>query len=117
MANKITFGNNELSVSNVYAFRYPNGKVVLRVECDESVTEEAPMKLLKDNESDILYYEYNEETQEYELKMTYEGYNTHEYTSSYSGGIYSCEIRQADAITEQVALNTADIEYLMLLAE
>lgn len=116
MSNKIVFGNNELPVTNAYAFRYPNGKVVLRVECDDTVTSEAPMKLLKDNEDDILYYEYNEDTEQYELKMTYEGYTTHDYTSSYNG-TYSCEIRQADAVTEQVAMNTADIEYLMLLAE
>ena len=114
--NKITFGNHELAVTSVYPFRYANGKVVLRVECDESVTSEAPMKALKDNTEDILYYEFNEDTQKYELKITYEGYTTGDYTSAYNG-VYSCEIRQEDAVTEQVAMNTADIEYLMLMVD
>ena len=117
MPNKIVFGEHELAVTNAYAFRYQNDKVVLRVECDPSVTEEASMKLLKDNEDDILFYEYNEETKEYELKMTYSGYSTHDYMSSYSNGVYSCEIRRADPITEQVAQNVADIEYLLLITE
>lgn len=124
MQKKIKFGNTEIKVQNVYPFKYSNGKVVLRVSASEQDTDEATLKLLQTNTAPIEYYETVDtqdeegntiEGTEFVLKNTYEGYDSGEYVSSYSKGVYEVEVTRTGEIEKAVKQNTADIAYLELL--
>lgn len=98
---KIIFGNNELPVTDVYAYRYSNGKIVLRVSANETEVTEADLKLLQTNADPIDYYELDND--EWIKKMTYEGYVSGEYVSSYKDGVYSAEITRVSETERKVA--------------
>ena len=124
MQKKIKFGTTEIKVTNVYPFKYSSGKVVLRVSASEADTDEATMKLLKTNTSSIEYYETVDtvdedgnvtEGTEFVLKATYEGYESGEYVSSYSNGVYEAEVTRLGEIEKSVKQNTADIEYIAII--
>lgn len=124
MKKKIKFGNTEIKVQNVYPFKYSNGKVVLRVSASEQDTDEATLKLLKTNTAPIEYYETLDtqdeegniiEGTEFVLKNTYEGYESGEYVSSYSNGMYEAEVTRLGETEKAVKQNTADIEYIAIM--
>ena len=112
---KIKFGETEILVTNVYPFMYSNGKVVLRVSALESNTDEATLKLLKDNKGVVEQWEQtitvddegNTTEGEWVLKMTHENYNSGDYTSSYANGEYSCEVTRV-GVTEQKVKSLED---------
>lgn len=117
---KITIGDKEIIVENVYPYMYTNGKVVLRISAKEENATEAELKQLKDNQQPIVYYE--QETNEdgtvgtWTVKNTYEGYTTGEYVSSYADGKYSCEITRLGEMEKAVKQNTANIDYLSIMS-
>lgn len=125
MQRKIKFGNTEIKVTNVYPFKYSNGKVVLRVSAREEDTDEATLKLLQTNTAPIEYYETEDtvdeegnliEGTEFVLKNTYEGYESGEYVSSYANGVYEVEVTRMGETEKTVKQNTADINYLAVIS-
>jgi hypothetical protein len=121
MQKKIKFGNTEIKVTNVYPFKYSSGKVVLRVSASEVDTDEATLKLLKDNQLAIEYYETVDtvddegnviEGTDFVLKATYEGYETGEYVESYKDGVYEAEVTRLGETEKAIKQNTADIAFL-----
>lgn len=125
MQKKIKFGTIEIKVTNVYPFKYSSGKVVLRVSASEADTDEATLKILKTNTAPIEYYETEDtvdeegnviEGTEFVLKNTYEGYESGEYVSSYSNGVYEAEVTRLGETEKAVKQNTADIEYLAVMS-
>ena len=123
---KIVFGNKEIITQSVYPYAYSNSKVVLRVSAREGDVSENDLKQLKDNTLPIEYYERKTvmdaetgaltETDEWELKATYDNYDSGEYVSSYKDGVYSCEITRVGETEKAVRRNTADIAYLGIMA-
>lgn len=125
MNKKIVFGSNELVVNEVYAYKYSNGKVVLRVMADENKVTEADMKLLKDNKFAIDYYEQEvltdpetntSTTGDWVKKITYENYISGEYVSSYQNGQYTAEVTRLGELEMAVQQNAADIQFLAIMA-
>lgn len=52
---RITVGERELVVKNCYAYRYQNGKLVLKIEVNQSEIAHDELKtLIKDNTDDII---------------------------------------------------------------
>ena len=52
---KILVGTTELTVTNCYAYRYPNGKLVLKIETpQENISHDDLKTLLKNNTEDII---------------------------------------------------------------
>jgi hypothetical protein len=125
MQKKIKFGTTEILVTNVYPFKYSSGKIVLRVSASETDTDEATLKLLKDNQLAIEYYETVDtiddegntiEGDEFILKATYEGYETGEYVESYKDGVYEVEVTRLGETEKAIKQNTSDIEYIALMS-
>lgn len=123
---KITFGDKELIIENIYPYMYTNGKVVLRVSAKEENVSESDLKQLKDNQLPIIYYEQTvttdddentTEISEWIEKITYDDYTTGEYMSSYLNGIYSCEITRLGEFEKTIQQNTADIKYLSIMSD
>ena len=123
---KIVFGDREIITQSVYPYAYTNGKVVLRVSAREEDASEADLKQLKDNTLPIGYYERKQVTDEetgtpvetdmWELKATYDNYDSGEYVSSYRDGVYSCEVTRVGETEKAVRRNTADIAYLGIMS-
>lgn len=123
---KIVFGGNEILVSSVYAYAYSNSKVVLRVFMPEEYGDESRLHLLKDNTAPIEYYERKliqgektgevVEIDEWELKATYDNYDSGEYVSGYKDGVYSCEVTRVGETEKAIRRNTADIAYLGIMS-
>jgi hypothetical protein len=123
MQKKIKFGETEIKVTNCYPFKYSSGKVVLRVSAREKDTDEATLKLLKDNKQAIEYYETVDTTDEagevtegteFVLKATYDGYESGEYVSSYANGVYDVEVTRLGELEKEIKQNTADIAFLLM---
>ena len=120
---KIKFGETEILVTNVYPFMYSNGKVVLRVSALEKDTDEATLKLLKDNQGVVEQWEQTVTTNddgtvvegEWVLKMTHENYNSGDYTSSYANGEYSCEVTKLSKYDIQLKQLQADSDFALAL--
>ena len=120
---KIKFGETEILVTNVYPFMYSNGKIVLRVSALEKDTDEATLKLLKDNQGVIEQWEQTVTTNddgtviegEWELKMTHENYNSGDYTSSYATGEYSCEVTKLSKYDIELKKTRADVDFVMAM--
>ena len=120
---KIKFGETEILVTNVYPFMYSNGKVVLRVSASETNTDEATLKLLKDNQGVVEQWEQTVTTNddgtvvegEWVLKMTHENYNSGDYTSSYANGEYSCEVTKLSKYDTQLKQLQADSDFALAL--
>lgn len=120
---KIKFGETEILVTNVYPFMYSNGKIVLRVSALEANTDEATLKLLKDNQGVVEQWEQTVTTNddgtvvegEWVLKMTHENYNSGDYTSSYANGEYSCEVTKLSKYDIQLNQVQADADYALAL--
>ena len=120
---KIKFGETEILVTNVYPFMYSNGKIVLRVSALEANTDEATLKLLKDNQGVVEQWEQTVTTNddgtvvdgEWELKMTHENYNSGDYTSSYANGEYSCEVTKLSKYDIQLKQLQADSDFALAL--
>lgn len=123
---KLVFGANEIMVSSVYAYAYSNSKVVLRVSMPEEYGDESTLHQLKDNTAPIKYYERRQivneetgqmvETDEWDLKHTYEGYDSGEYVSSYENGVYKCEVTRLGEIERTVRQTAADVAYLGIMS-
>ena len=120
---KIKFGETEILVTNVYPFMYSNGKIVLRVSALEANTDEATLKLLKDNQGVVEQWEQtitvddegNTTEGEWVLKMTHENYNSGDYTSSYTNGEYSCEVTKLSKYDIQLKQLQADSDFALAL--
>ena len=120
---KIKFGETEILVTNVYPFMYSNGKIVLRVSALESNTDEATLKLLKDNQGVVEQWEQTVTTNddgtvvegEWVLKMTHENYNSGDYTSSYTSGEYSCEVTKLSKYYIELKKTRADVDFVMAM--
>ena len=120
---KIKFGETEILVTNVYPFMYSNGKIVLRVSALEANTDEATLKLLKDNQGVVEQWEQtitvddegNTTEGEWALKMTHENYNSGDYTSSYTNGEYSCEVTKLSKYDIQLKQLQADSDFALAL--
>lgn len=120
---KIKFGETEILVTNVYPFMYSNGKIVLRVSALEANTDEATLKLLKDNQGVVEQWEQTVTTNddgtvvegEWELKMTHENYTSGDYTSSYANGEYSCEVTKLSKYDIQLEQLQADSDFALAL--
>lgn len=120
---KIKFGETEILVTNVYPFMYSNGKIVLRVSALESNTDEATLKLLKDNQGVVEQWEQTVTTNDdgtvveggWKLKMTHENYNSGDYTSSYANGEYSCEVTKLSKYDIQLKQLQADSDFALAL--
>ena len=56
------------------------------------------------------------ETDVWELKATYDNYDSGEYVSSYRDGVYSCEVTRVGETEKAVRRNTADIAYLGIMS-
>lgn len=120
---KIKFGTTEILVTNVYPFMYSNGKIVLRVSALEANTDEATLKLLKDNQGVVEQWEQTVTTNddgtvvegEWVLKMTHENYNSGDYTSSYANGEYSCEVTKLSKYDIQLNQLQADSDFALAL--
>ena len=120
---KIKFGETEILVTNVYPFMYSNGKVVLRVSALEANTDEATLKLLKDNQGVVEQWEQTVTTNddgtvvegEWVLKMTHENYTSGDYTSSYANGEYSCEVTKLSKYDIQLEQLQADSDFALAL--
>ena len=120
---KIKFGETEILVTNVYPFMYSNGKVVLRVSALEANTDEATLKLLKDNQGVVEQWEQTVTTNddgtvvegEWVLKMTHENYTSGDYTSSYANGEYSCEVTKLSKYDIQLKQLQADSDFALAL--
>ena len=120
---KIKFGDTEILVTNVYPFMYSNGKIVLRVSALEANTDEATLKLLKDNQGVVEQWEQTVTTNddgtvvegEWELKMTHENYTSGDYTSSYTNGEYSCEVTKLSKYDIQLKQLQADSDFALAL--
>ena len=120
---KIKFGETEILVTNVYPFMYSNGKIVLRVSASEANTDEATLKLLKDNQGVVEQWEQTVTTNddgtvvegEWVLKMTHENYTSGDYTSSYANGEYSCEVTKLSKYDIQLKQLQADSDFALAL--
>ena len=120
---KIKFGETEILVTNVYPFMYSNGKIVLRVSALEANTDEATLKLLKDNQGVVEQWEQTVTTNddstvvegEWVPKMTHENYNSGDYTSSYANGEYSCEVTKLSKYDIQLKQLQADSDFALAL--
>ena len=120
---KIKFGETEILVTNVYPFMYSNGKIVLRVSALEANTDEATLKLLKDNQGVVEQWEQTVTTNddgtvvegEWVLKMTHENYTSGDYTSSYTNGEYSCEVTKLSKYDIQLEQLQADSDFALAL--
>ena len=120
---KVKFGETEILVTNVYPFMYSNGKIVLRVSALESNTDEATLKLLKDNQGVVEQWEQTVTTNddgtvvegEWVLKMTHENYNSGDYTSSYANGEYSCEVTKLSKYDIELKKTRADVDFVMAM--
>lgn len=120
---KIKFGETEILVTNVYPFMYSNGKIVLRVSALEANTDEATLKLLKDNQGVVEQWEQTVTTNddgtvvegEWVLRMTHENYNSGDYTSSYANGEYSCEVTKLSKYDIQLKQLQADSDFALAL--
>lgn len=123
---KIIFGDKEIITQSVYPYAYSNSKVVLRVSAREEDASEDDLKQLKENTLPIEYYERKTikdeatgalmEMDEWELKKTYDNYDSGEYMSGYKDGVYSCEITRVGETEKAIRRNTADIAYLGIMA-
>jgi len=125
---KFTANNEtkEIEVQGCYPYLInPNqNKVVLRITVNEVDATFEDLHALKDNESGIIeYYERvaNPETGEfsesYELKNTYEDYNSQELHIDYADGQYKAEITRVDGVIKQMAQLKADLDYIAAMAD
>ena len=130
---KIIFGGTEIPVIRAVP-RYMDGKqkVVFEVKAREENVTEAELKKLKTNTAPIECYCRNViiddetggvlETGEWELKDTYDGYDSGEYASSYENGVYTCWVtrkgeteRAVDRLGEEMRRHEADVAYISVM--
>ena len=131
---KIVFGGVEIHA--MYArpiYKEARQKVVFEVIAREEDVTEADLKKLKTNTAPIEYYvqsviiddETGEilELGEWELKATYDGYDSGEYASSYENGIYKCWVtrkgeteRKVGRLQEKINKLEADNAYIAIMA-
>lgn len=84
---KIKVGTTELPVKVFYPFRYPDGKLVLRFDIQQSNIDFTNLyTLLNENKNPIEYYE---EDEDQKPQCIYYGYT--DFTVNYTHGIYSIE--------------------------
>lgn len=130
---KIKFGDTEIPVIEARPmYKDARQKVVFEVKAYETDTTEAELKKLKTNTCPVEYYEQyvtvDDETGEtidssgWELKGTYDGYDSGEYASSYSNGIYTCWVtrkgeteRAVDRLGEEMRRHEADVAYISVM--
>lgn len=114
---KIRFDGNELIVDECYVTMYDNDPW-LRVVMNESCGTEADLHKLKTNTSGIVeLFHKEDDEEEWELDMVYDGYDSEIYTCSYNNGYYTAMVKHMDEIARQTKQNAADIQYLAIMAD
>lgn len=132
---KIIFGDTEIHViSAIPRYKESKQKVVFEVTAREEDVTEADLKKLKTNTAPIECYvqrvTVDDETGEileigkWELKATYDGYDSGEYASSYSNGIYTCWVtrkgeteRKVGRLQEKINKIEADTAYIAVMSD
>lgn len=106
-----------------YLVNQATGKVVLRISASEEDTTFDDLHALKNNDNGIVeLYERTvdpetEEAGEWELKNTYEDYDSGEVSISYQNGQYSCDVTRMGKFEKMVAQTRADVDYLAVMAD
>ena len=116
---KIKVGDFEFSLNNFYpyVYDYGKGKEVLRIEVLEEKHTFDELLALKDNKSDIIYFENDVE------KVRYQGYYQ-DFVCNYQSGIYSIEITRVSQtdlkvieLENQLKQTNATTDYLLMLTD
>lgn len=120
---KIKFNNKEIEVQGCYPYLVSSqsGKVVLRISANEEDASFDDLMALKDNASGVIeYYERTVDGEivgEWELKNTYEDYNSGDVSIAYQNGRYDVEVTRVDGVVKAQAQLRADIDYISVMAD
>lgn len=120
---KIKFNNKEIEVQGCYPYLVSSqsGKVVLRISANEEDASFDDLMALKDNASGVIeYYERTVDGEivgEWELKNTYEDYNSGDVSIAYQSGRYDAEVTRVDGVVKAQAQLRADIDYISVMAD
>lgn len=120
---KIEFNNTQIEVQGCYPYliNQATGKVVLRITANEEDATFDQLHGLADNETGIVkYYERTVDGEivgEWELKNTYEDYDSGEVAIAYQNGVYTCDVTRMGVFEKEVAQQRADIDYIAAMAD
>ena len=120
---KIKFNDKEIEVQGCYPYLVSSqsGKVVLRISANEEDSSFDDLMALKDNASGVIeYYERTADGEfvgEWELKNTYEDYNSGDVSIAYQNGRYDAEVTRVDGVVKAQAQLRADIDYISVMAD
>ena len=99
---KVLIGSTELTVNNCYAYRYQNGKLVLKIEVPQSEIAHDDLKaLLKDNTDDIIKVDGDN-------RETFSGFR-YTLTILDRDDVYECEVECVSEMERKVG----DLEKLL----
>lgn len=123
---KIKFFNGdtakEIEVKGVYPYLINSAisKVVLRMTISEEDASYDDIYALKSCTGIIEQYERTVDGEivgEWELKNTYEDYNSGEISIGYQDGQYSADLTRVGKFEKMLMQNKADIEYVAIMAD
>lgn len=87
MVRQIKFGNNELTVKEVYPYMYQNSKEVIRIKISEDDHTYSDIEALK-SDTDVIEY-----LEDAVTKNEYTGY-TEDYRTTFCNGMWSIELKR-----------------------
>ena len=121
---KIKFNNTEIEVQGCFPYlvNQASGKVVLRITANEEDATFNQLHGLDNNETGVVEYYEREIGEgavagEWELKNTYEDYDSGEVAISYQNGVYTCDVTRMGVFEKEVAQQRADIDYIAAMAD
>lgn len=116
---KIKFGNKSIEVQGCYPYLVSTvtGKVVLKITVNEADAVFDELHSLADNESGEIEYYTREASEQglmsdWELKTTYEDYNSGDVHIAYQNGVYDVEVTRVDGVVKEQAKLRADVDFL-----